>query len=133
MDLRLQRWMYAAAGYNALWGIGVVVFAGPVAWKCVGMMVACYAQGYWWAARRLLPEIVAVGLLGKLLGPIGFVWATARLCTGGTPTPKGACTSAPMSSRMSTTAERRLPSAPPPRLASPRSSGRIPRTTCFPS
>jgi len=77
MDLRLQRWMYAAAGYNALWGIGVVVFAGPVAWKCVGMMVACYAPGYWWAARRPLPEIVAVGLLGKLLGPIGFVWATA--------------------------------------------------------
>jgi hypothetical protein len=41
--------MYAAAAYNALWGLGVVVLAGPVAWKCVGMLVACYAPGYWWA------------------------------------------------------------------------------------
>jgi hypothetical protein len=41
------------------------------------MMVACYAPGYWLAARRPLPEIVAIGLLGKILGPIGFVWAAA--------------------------------------------------------
>jgi small multidrug resistance pump len=81
MDGWLRRWMYAAAAYNALWGLGVVLFAGPVAWKCVGMLVACYAPGYWWAARRPLPEIVAIGLLGKILGPIGFVWvlATGRL------------------------------------------------------
>jgi small multidrug resistance pump len=77
MDGALRRWMYAAAAYNALWGLGVVLFAGPVAWKCVGMLVACYAPGYWWAARRPLPEIVAIGLLGKILGPIGFVWAAA--------------------------------------------------------
>jgi len=69
--------MVAAAVYNALWGLGVVVLAGPVAWKCVGMLVACYAPGYWWASRRPLPEIVAIGLLGKILGPIGFVWAAA--------------------------------------------------------
>ena len=36
MDVRLQRWMYAAAAYNLLWGSAVVVFAGPVAWKSVG-------------------------------------------------------------------------------------------------
>ena len=77
MDGWLRRWMVAAAVYNGLWGLGVVVFAGPVAWKCVGMLVACYAPGYWWAARRPLPEIVAIGLLGKILGPIGFVWAAA--------------------------------------------------------
>jgi hypothetical protein len=41
------------------------------------MMVACYAPGYWWAARRPLPEIVSIGLLGKILGPFGFVWAVA--------------------------------------------------------
>jgi hypothetical protein len=77
VDPRLRRWLYAAAAYNALWGIGVVVFAGAVAWKCVGMLVACYAPGYWLAARRPLPELVAVGLLGKVVGPIGFVWAAA--------------------------------------------------------
>lgn len=69
--------MVAAAVYNALWGLGVVGLASPVAWKCVGMLVACYAPGYWWASRRPLPEIVAIGLLGKILGPIGFVWAAA--------------------------------------------------------
>jgi small multidrug resistance pump len=69
--------MVAAAVYNALWGLGVVLFAGPVAWKCVGMLVACYAPGYWLAAQRPLPEIVGIGLLGKILGPIGFVWAVA--------------------------------------------------------
>ena len=69
--------MVAAAAYNLLWGGAVVVFAGPVPWKCVGMLVACYAPGYWWAARRPNPELVGVGLLGKILGPIGFAWAAA--------------------------------------------------------
>jgi small multidrug resistance pump len=77
MDGWLRRWMYAAAVYNALWGLGVVLFAGPVAWKCVGMLVGCYAPGYWWAARRPHPELVGVGLLGKILGPAGFAWAAA--------------------------------------------------------
>ena len=77
MDVRLQRWMYAAAGYNALWGTGVVLFAHPVAWKCVGMLVAVYAPGYWLAARRPHPELVGIGLLGKVFGPIGFAWAAA--------------------------------------------------------
>ena len=77
MDLRLKRWLYAAAAYNLLWGGAVVLFAGPVAWKCVGMLVGCYAPGYWWAARRPHPELVGVGLLGKILGPAGFVWAAA--------------------------------------------------------
>jgi hypothetical protein len=77
MDGRLRAWMYAAALYNAAWGTAVVVLAEPVAWKCVGLLVACYAPGYWCAARRPLPELVAVGLLGKLLGPVGFVWAAA--------------------------------------------------------
>jgi hypothetical protein len=69
--------MYAAAGYNALWGTAVVIFAHPVAWKCVGMLVAVYAPGYWLAARRPHPELVGVGLLGKVFGPIGFAWAAA--------------------------------------------------------
>jgi hypothetical protein len=47
------------------------------------MMVAAYAPAYWWAARDPLERtpLVVVGLTGKVLGPIGFVWAvkTRRL------------------------------------------------------
>ena len=69
--------MYAAAVYNALWGLGVVLFAGPVAWKCVGMLVGCYAPGYLVGGSAAHPELVGVGLLGKILGPAGFAWAAA--------------------------------------------------------
>jgi hypothetical protein len=45
------------------------------------MLVGCYGLGYWLASRRFRPELVLVGLVGKLLGPLGFVWAavTGRL------------------------------------------------------
>jgi hypothetical protein len=41
------------------------------------MFVLVYAPGYWWAARRpnRHAPIVLIGLLGKVLGPTGFVWA----------------------------------------------------------
>jgi len=43
------------------------------------MMVLVYSPAYWWAARN--PErhahFVAIGLLGKMLGPLGFTWAAA--------------------------------------------------------
>ena len=76
-----ERWLRAAAAYNLVWGAAVALGAHDVAWKCVGMMVLVYAPGYWLASRRPLPELVAVGLLGKVLGPLGFLWAlaTARL------------------------------------------------------
>jgi hypothetical protein len=72
-----RRWLCAAAAYNAVWGTTVAVGADAVAWKSVGMMVLCYAPGYWLASRRPLPELVAVGLLGKVLGPLGFAYAFA--------------------------------------------------------
>jgi hypothetical protein len=72
-----RRWLRSAAVYNAAWGTTVVLAADAVAWKCVGMMVLCYAPGYWLASRRPLPELVAVGLLGKVLGPVGFAYAYA--------------------------------------------------------
>src|SRR5439155_3231137 len=61
MDVRLQRWMYAAAGYNAVWGTAVVIFAHPVAWKCVGMLVAVYAPAVRVRLRdpRERPRLVA--------------------------------------------------------------------------
>ncbi len=46
-------------------------------WQCIGMIVGVYGIGYWLAARdpaRHWP-IVLVGLLGKVLGPIGFLQA----------------------------------------------------------
>ncbi|MFG0260046.1 MAG: SelL-related redox protein [Phycisphaerales bacterium JB041] len=88
-----SRWLYAAGLYNVLWGAFVIVFphalfdlAGtermryPEIWQCVGMIVGVYGIGYLIAARapRVHWPIVLVGLLGKILGPIGFVAAMAR-------------------------------------------------------
>ena len=47
----------------------------PQLWQCIGMIVGVYGLAYAAAAidsRRFWP-IVLVGLLGKVLGPIGFV------------------------------------------------------------
>jgi hypothetical protein len=77
----------AAALYNLLYALAlalwpVQIFAAlhlpltpPVMIRCIGMMVGVYALGYWVAAqdpRRYWP-LIAVGLLGKTLGPLGFV------------------------------------------------------------
>lgn len=86
-----------AAIYNLVWG-AVVIVAPQMTfdvlgldlgedpgitlaiWQCVGMIVGVYGVGYWVAAAdpaRHWP-IVLVGLLGKILGPIGFVDAASR-------------------------------------------------------
>ncbi len=87
---RYKPWFYAAAIYNFVWGtitilfpnlffdlIGSVRLNQPALWQVVGMFVLVYAPAYWWAARR--PErhyhLIIIGLLGKILGPIGFVWS----------------------------------------------------------
>lgn len=86
----MHRVLAVAALYNLIWGAWVILFpaavfqlAGlelpryPEIWQCVGMIVGCYGVGYaiaavdpvrWW-------PLVFVGLLGKILGPIGFVWS----------------------------------------------------------
>jgi hypothetical protein len=79
--------LWLAAAYNVAWGTLVVVaplapfrWAGmaapnyPQIWQCVGMIVGVYGVGYAIAARDPLRHwpIVLVGLLGKVLGPIGF-------------------------------------------------------------
>jgi hypothetical protein len=48
-------------------------------WQVVGMLVAVYAPAYWWVARfpSRHRHLVIIGLLGKLLGPIGFAWSAA--------------------------------------------------------
>jgi small multidrug resistance pump len=49
-------------------------------WQCVGMIVGVYGVGYICAAYSPLRHwpIVLVGLLGKILGPIGFCIAARR-------------------------------------------------------
>jgi small multidrug resistance pump len=89
---RYRPWFYAAAVYNFVWGtINVLVpnlffdlirmpHPDPAAlWQVVGMFVLVYAPAYYWAARfpEKHPHLIAIGLLGKILGPIGFVWAAA--------------------------------------------------------
>lgn len=76
--------------YNLVWGAWVILFPDayfnwlkmelpryPEIWQCVGMVVGVFGVGYWIAAndpRRHWP-IVLVGFLGKVFGPIGFLYA----------------------------------------------------------
>lgn len=84
--------LYAAAAYNLAFGGFVGLFPEtyfhwvemqvphyPSLWQCIGMIVACYGVGFAFAARApmVLWPIVLVGLLGKLLGPLGFGFAVA--------------------------------------------------------
>lgn len=82
-----------AAAYNLAWGAAVVLLPGlafdlagmappryPEIWQCVGMIVGVYGVGYAVAAFDPLRHwpIVLVGLLGKVLGPVGFLDAALR-------------------------------------------------------
>jgi len=85
--------LWAAAAYNIIWGAMVIVFpllpfqwAGmaapnyPELWQCIGMIVGVYGVAYAVAATdpfRHWPVVLA-GLLGKVLGPIGFVNAATH-------------------------------------------------------
>ena len=87
---RYRPWFYAAALYNFVWGAVNIFFPGlffkligmsppnylPL-WQVVGMFVLVYAPAYWWAARDPLRHrhFIVIGLLGKLFGPIGFIWS----------------------------------------------------------
>jgi len=79
-----------AGVYNIVWGAFMVLFPlaifeklgmpapnYPEIWQCVGMIVGVYGLGYWIAAGNPVVHwpIVLVGLLGKVLGPIGFLQA----------------------------------------------------------
>lgn len=83
-------WFYAAALYNLLWGSLTILFphlffrliqmAVPDTlplWQCIGMFVLIYAPVYWWAGRfpSRHRHLILIAVLGKILGPIGFLWA----------------------------------------------------------
>lgn len=76
--------------YNILWGGWVILWpewslaaagfpettSAPAIWQCLGMVIGVYGIGYWIASNdpfRHWP-IVFVGLLGKVLGPLGLAW-----------------------------------------------------------
>lgn len=96
----LQRYMQASGApwmrvllllagiYNLAWGAFVICFplilfrwarmqlpVYPEIWQCVGMIVGVYGVGYIIAAFDPLRHwpIILVGLLGKILGPIGML------------------------------------------------------------
>ncbi len=90
---KYRPWFYAAALYNFVWGIVVIFWpnlpfyvlgiASPtdtVLWQVVGMFVLVYAPAYWWAGRNPSTHyhFIIIGLLGKVFGPIGFVWALSQ-------------------------------------------------------
>ncbi len=78
----------AAALYNILWGAWVVLLPTSffdlvgmeaplhvMIWQGMGMVIGVYGLGYYWAAQDPIKHwpIVAVGFLGKIFGPLGFV------------------------------------------------------------
>jgi peroxiredoxin len=86
----MRNWLLAAAVYNLLWGAYAILLPGHYfswvgieppryleLWQCIGMIVGVYGVGYAIAARDPLRHwpIVLVGLLGKIFGPLGFLWA----------------------------------------------------------
>jgi hypothetical protein len=87
---KYRLWFGMAAVYNAAWGALVSLWPGkifewlgmpasnyPALMQCIGMMVGVYAIGY--ALIAINPErfgpFVYVGLFGKILGPVGLVFA----------------------------------------------------------
>jgi len=89
----MRQVLFAAAAYNLFWGTFTVLFptlpfqwAGmeppnyPSLWQCIGMIVGVYGSGYAIAAFDPIRHwpLVLVGLLGKVFGPLGFVWAASK-------------------------------------------------------
>jgi small multidrug resistance pump len=91
----MRRWLLAAGLYNLVWGIPIILVPdlpfrildmpplenpGRAIWQCLGMVIGVYGIGYLAASRDPLRHwpIVLVGLLGKILGPIGFVWTASN-------------------------------------------------------
>jgi len=91
-EMKVYRVTFAlSACYNVVWGVVVILFPllpfelariappdalGILLWQCIGMFVLVYAVGYAYLAvdpLRYAP-FALVALLGKVLGPIGWVY-----------------------------------------------------------
>ncbi|MBV6646701.1 MAG: alkyl hydroperoxide reductase [Cyclobacteriaceae bacterium] len=93
----MTRTLKVAGVYNLFWGAWVILLPNhffeltemeplnhPMIWQGMGMVIGLYGLGYWWASYDPIRHwpIVAIGLLGKLFGPVGFVF---NYFTGQTP------------------------------------------------
>ncbi len=90
MNLIWQKRVLKIAGvYNILWGASVVVMPNfffemvgmelpnyPWLWQVLGMVIGVYGVGYYIAGFNPVQHwpIVLVGFLGKIFGPIGFLY-----------------------------------------------------------
>lgn len=83
----------AAALYNLIWGTATILFPNayfqalgmeipnyPSLFQAIGMIVMVYGLGYYLIAKQ--PEryasFVWIGLLGKIFGPIGFIFGAIK-------------------------------------------------------
>lgn len=91
----MRWWLMIAGIYNLVWGAAVVVLpdvpfsmagmeplqgTARAIWQCLGMVIGVYGIGYLAAssAPTVHWPIVLVGFLGKIFGPVGFVWTASR-------------------------------------------------------
>lgn len=91
--MKNQRWMsvviYLAGVYNIIWGSIVSIFPNelfiladmeppryPELFQCIGMMIAVIGVAYLASGHNPIRHwpIVLAGLLGRILGPIGFIF-----------------------------------------------------------
>ncbi len=63
--------------FFSLFGLALPLY--PAIWRCLGMVVGVYGLAYAYAALRLdrAAPLVALGLLGKVLGPLGWLFTVA--------------------------------------------------------
>ena len=85
--------LIAASIHNLVWGAWAIAFPlsvfhlarvpepiYPEIWQTVGLLIGAYGVGYGIAATDPLRHwpLVAIGLIGKVLGPLGFAIAATR-------------------------------------------------------
>jgi hypothetical protein len=89
LNPRLSTVLRIAAVYNIVWGawqvllpnsffelMGMTPMNHPMVWQGLGMVIGLYGLAYYWASFDYVRHwpIVAIGLMGKVFGPIGYVF-----------------------------------------------------------
>ena len=89
LNPRLSTVLRVAAVYNIVWGawqvlapnsyfdlMGMTPLNHPMVWQGLGMVIGLYGLAYYWASFDYVRHwpIVAIGMMGKVFGPIGYVY-----------------------------------------------------------